>query len=103
MTSLQWIDAQLPGQPALGMDEISDLIGLVYDGPLLDIPWQSLLDALRHLLAANYVTLVLRPPSNTSPGLMITSSAVDTTVGTGAYAQHFYAIDPSSTCPTHKS
>ncbi|MGX6569924.1 helix-turn-helix transcriptional regulator [Cupriavidus necator] len=99
MTSLQWIDAQLPGRPALGIDEISDLIGLVYDGPLLDIPWQSLLDALRHLLAANYVTLVLRPPSSTSPGLMITSSAVDTTVGTGAYAQHFYAIDPFVNLP----
>jgi len=99
MTRPPWIDAQRPGQSALDVDEISDLIGLVYDGPLLDIPWQSLLDVLRHLLAANYVTLVLRPPSNTSPGLMITSSAVDTTVGTGAYAQHFYAIDPFINLP----
>ncbi|QQX89149.1 LuxR family transcriptional regulator (plasmid) [Cupriavidus necator] len=102
MTHPPWIDVQHPGQSALGVDEISDLIGLVYDGPLLDIPWQSLLDALRHLLAANYVTLVLRPPSNTSPGLMITSSAVDTTVGTGAYAQHFYAIDPFVNLPNEQ-
>uniref|UniRef100_UPI003F499D5B helix-turn-helix transcriptional regulator n=1 Tax=Cupriavidus yeoncheonensis TaxID=1462994 RepID=UPI003F499D5B len=100
MTRPSWIDARRPGQSALDMDEISDLIGLVYDGPLLEIPWQSLLDALRHLLNANYVTLVLRPPSNTSPGLMITSSAVDTTVGTGAYAQHFYAVDPFVNLPT---
>ncbi|MCO5397339.1 LuxR C-terminal-related transcriptional regulator [Ralstonia sp. 21MJYT02-11] len=81
------------------MDALSELIGMVYEGVLIDIPWRTLLDALRHQFSATYVTLVLRPPTDGSAGLLVTSSAVDTTVGTGAYAQHFYALDPFVNLP----
>ncbi|MGU7768823.1 helix-turn-helix transcriptional regulator [Burkholderia sp. MR1-5-21] len=74
-------------------DELSDLIGLVYEGVTSDVPWRGLLDVLRTRLAANYATLVLRPPADALKGLIVTSSLVDTSVGTGAYLQRFYALD----------
>ncbi|MFM0247764.1 helix-turn-helix transcriptional regulator [Paraburkholderia sediminicola] len=86
-------------QLALDPHEMSELIGLVYEGPLIEVPWHTLLGALRERLAANYATLILRPPSSSSRGLVINSSAVDTSVGTGAYAQHFYALDPFVNLP----
>ncbi|WP_175774397.1 LuxR C-terminal-related transcriptional regulator [Burkholderia anthina] len=74
-------------------DELSDLIGLVYEGVTSAVPWHGLLDALRVRLAANYATLVLRPPADQMKGLIVTSSLVDTSVGTGAYLQRFYTLD----------
>lgn len=99
MTSTETILTDSLGQPMLNAGELSELIGMVYEGALIDIPWRTLLDALQHRLAANYVTLVLRPPSDGSAGLIINSSAIDTTVGTGAYAQHFHALDPFVNLP----
>lgn len=99
MSLTETIVTNSPGQPTLNVGELSELIGMVYEGALIDIPWRTLLDSLQHRFSANYVTLILRPLSGDSAGLIINSSAIDTTVGTGAYAQHFYALDPFVNLP----
>lgn len=99
MTLTQATTTDCPGVPMFNVGDVSELIGMVYEGALSDIPWRALLDALRQRFAASYATLILRPPSGGSAGLIINSSAVDTTVGTGAYAQHFYALDPFVNLP----
>jgi len=48
----------MPTEPAL-----DELLGQLYQGPLEEPPWQGFLASVREALAADIVTLLLRPPS----------------------------------------
>jgi DNA-binding CsgD family transcriptional regulator/PAS domain-containing protein len=69
------------------------MIGAIYEGPLESPPWQSALNLLRERLQATHVTLILRPPSPESSGVMINTGAT-TTEATKSYETHFFAMDP---------
>lgn len=55
----------------VSLDQLSELIGAIYQGPLESVPWGGALVMLRELLGANWATLILRPPSTDQPALII--------------------------------
>src|SRR3546814_10579086 len=55
----------------LQLEQIDQLLGAIYDGATESPPWQTAMARLREVLAAAHVTLMLRPPSSDSAGVMI--------------------------------
>lgn len=82
-------DKEYPVGPAL----LDALIAVIYDGILESVPWHSALDKMRDAMNAAHVTLMLRPPSAESRGVMVNSGDVDDDA-TESYETHFFAIDP---------
>jgi DNA-binding CsgD family transcriptional regulator len=88
---------------------IEDLIGLVYEGPLEDHPWQQFLPALRAAMDAYVVSLVLRPPTAGDPGLILNCRRGDegeqATLAdpedweASTYRDQFFAMDPFVNLP----
>lgn len=62
------------GPPPISVDQFSLLVGLLYDASLAPQQWQRALLRMRELFAANYVTLILRPPGAEDLGLMVVAS-----------------------------
>lgn len=69
------------------------LLGAIYEGPLESPPWGSALQMLKDTLKAAHVTLMLRPPSSDSSGIMINTGHVSAQA-TESYETHFFAVDP---------
>lgn len=82
-------DKEYPVGPAL----LDALIAAIYDGILEPVPWRTALDKMRAAMSAAHVTLMLRPPSPESRGVMVNSGVVDDEA-TESYETHFFAIDP---------
>ena len=87
--TLKLEDAEYP----LGQAELDRLLGAIYDGVNESPPWRSVLEMLRETLNAAHVTLMLRPPSQESTGVMINTGEVDDSA-TESYEQRFFAVDP---------
>jgi DNA-binding CsgD family transcriptional regulator len=73
--------------------QVDQLLGAIYEGPLETPPWQSALKLLRDALHAEHVTLMLRPPSPDSAGVMINTGPVNAEKVV-SYETHFFALDP---------
>lgn len=86
-------DEQPSADVAAFTQELDQLIGAVYEGPLESPPWKSALEMMRDQLEAAHVTLMLRPPSDDNSGVMVNSGSV-TTQGLESYETHFFGIDP---------
>lgn len=82
----------------LGIDELSQLIQMIYDGPFEKIPWQSALMHLGALVDARFVTFILRPFLPGRPSLIITSTHTGIEVVTNKHKKH-YLTDPFSDLP----
>lgn len=80
-------------QAPLDSERLDRLLGAIYEGPLESPPWQAALQQLRDALKAAHVTLMLRPPSSDSSGVMINTGNV-TVQGVESYESHFFALDP---------
>ncbi len=78
---------------SVGMAPLDRLIGAIYEGAMESPPWQMALQLLRDHLQAAHVTLMLRPPSSESTGVMINTGTV-TKQGIESYETHFFAMDP---------
>jgi DNA-binding CsgD family transcriptional regulator len=89
------------------------LIGLVYEGPLQEKPWQGFLPALRQFFDAQVVSLVLRPPAIGDRGVILNCRRGDDGgLQEGLadpddweaihYREHFFAIDPFVNLPPGK-
>jgi len=89
------------------------LIGLIYEGPLEQKPWQSALPLLREMFDAQVVSLVLRPPAEGDRGVILNSLRPDpeTTADQSesgdpsdweltAYREQFFSLDPFINLPT---
>ena len=63
------------GSKPVSVEKFSQLIGALYDASLDPQHWQRALGIMRELFAANYVTLILRPPDVDGFGLMVVASA----------------------------
>jgi DNA-binding CsgD family transcriptional regulator len=88
----------------LSIAQFSELVGMIYEGPLEAVPWKTALDRIRRDLRANYVTLMLRPPSSDRAGLMV-NAAGDRPVERqreAEYSNYYYAIDPFVGLPTDR-
>ncbi|PLW68118.1 helix-turn-helix transcriptional regulator [Pseudohalioglobus lutimaris] len=88
-----------------------ELVGLIYEGPLEQRPWQSALPLLRELLDAQVASLVLRPPSEQDRGAILNCvrpAAGDRSDGladpdawqSAAYQKEFFILDPFVNLPT---
>lgn len=82
-------------------DEFNRLVGLLYEGPLENVPWQSFMEALRDLLDAKYCTLILRSPSPDDLGLTINVGPTEAKA-VAAYSEYYYSIDPFVGLPRNK-
>ncbi|MGJ8669210.1 MAG: helix-turn-helix transcriptional regulator [Oceanococcus sp.] len=76
-----------------GQAEMDRLLAAIYDGVNESPPWRDALELMRETLDAAHVTLMLRPPSQESSGVMINTGDVDDTA-TESYEQRFFALDP---------
>lgn len=78
---------------SLTLEDFSELVGQLYQGPLENIPWVTFLTQLNSLLHSKHVTFILRPPSSQVDGLMVSTNGTSTEATT-SYNKHFYALDP---------
>lgn len=77
----------------LGPLDLDGAIGDIYQGVMETPPWKGALEKLRALIHADHATLMLRPPSPESTGVMINTGDVDEQA-TESYETHFFALDP---------
>jgi DNA-binding CsgD family transcriptional regulator len=75
------------------LTRLDRLLGAIYEGPMQSPPWQVALELIRETLVGKHVTLMLRPPSPDSTGVMINTGPV-TRQGIESYEQRFYSVDP---------
>lgn len=75
------------------LQEFDEIVGLIYNGPLEEMPWTQSLCWLKEKLGANHVTLIIRPPTIGAAGMMIDASIPATDMDT-AYQNHYFAFDP---------
>ena len=78
----------------LSLSQFSDLLAAIYQGPLEQVPWKTALDLLRVYLRANYVTLMLRPPSPDREGFMVNAAGDAPITRQAEYNKYYYALDP---------
>ncbi|MEH6586479.1 MAG: helix-turn-helix transcriptional regulator [Halioglobus sp.] len=90
-----------------------NLVGLIYQGPLEERPWQSALPLLRELLDAQVASLVIRPPSAEDRGAILNSvrpapgDTGDTLADpddwqAASYKEEFFSLDPFINLPTEQ-
>jgi DNA-binding CsgD family transcriptional regulator/PAS domain-containing protein len=74
-------------------EQLSEIIGGIYQGVMEPEPWQASLRSMLGLLDAQHVTLILRSPTAQTTGVMVNTNTVSTQA-TEAYNTHFFALDP---------
>lgn len=77
------------------------LIGLIYQAPLEQHPWEAFTEALRERLDSKYCTFILRSPSPDDLGLTVNAGPTRTEVLT-AYQERYYALDPFVGLPRNR-
>ncbi|HEY9035424.1 MAG TPA: helix-turn-helix transcriptional regulator, partial [Pseudomonadales bacterium] len=96
-----------------GQADNDPLVHAIYQGPLEDTPWQGFLPLLRERMNALAVSLILRPPAENDPGVILNaardtdSSEPDITLTLAdagdwqpaAYRERFFALDPFINLP----
>ncbi len=87
--ALELSDKEYP----LGQADLDRMLAAIYEGVNDSPPWRDALEMMRESLKAAHVTLMLRPPSQESSGVMINTGEVDDTA-TESYEQRFFALDP---------
>jgi DNA-binding CsgD family transcriptional regulator/PAS domain-containing protein len=95
--------------------DFDTLVDLIYQGALEEQPWQGALPALRTVLDAQVVSLVLRPPSDDDRGVILNCVRPDHEHAQGqsaladpgdweakAYREQFFALDPFVNLPLNR-
>lgn len=77
--------------------EFSELVGLIYEGPLEAVPWQSFLERCQELMSARVANLILRSPTTPGLGIMRVVGGVPEHIVT--YNERSYALDPFINLP----
>lgn len=75
----------------------SELIGLLYEGPLEEAPWEGFLNRSREVMGAAVVSLILRAPSSPALGLLRTAGGDSQNIS--SYNERLYALDPFVNLP----
>jgi DNA-binding CsgD family transcriptional regulator/PAS domain-containing protein len=85
----------------LTLKQASELIGAVYEGVIDHVPWSGLLTQLRGLLGSNWVTLILRPPSEQAQALIVNAGPGGVEVAEGQWvSSSIFTIDPMVNLPS---
>lgn len=87
---------KVAGSADAGVSEVTRLdalLGAIYEGAIESPPWSSALQLMRESLQAAHVTLMLRPPSSDSSGIMINTGTVNDQA-VESYGTHFFTLDP---------
>lgn len=101
MTRSRYDAPQLFETAALPPDELSTLLGLLYQGPMEATPWSSSLELVRRRLDASFATLVLRTPASSRPGLIVNASVYGSSLpGEPSYSNDYYSLCPFIGLPT---
>lgn len=90
--------------------EYDNLVDLIYEGTLEQLPWQSALPALREALDAQVASLVLRPPAADDRGVILNSVRAKHHSNNAvmadpndweltAYRDEFFSLDPFVNLP----
>ncbi len=79
--------------------DFEKLVGLIYEGPLEPVPWQSFLDFFRDRMDAWTAALILRPPSEGDRGLVLEEGKLAVGWKT-AFQDRYFALDPFIGLPT---
>lgn len=82
----------------LTLAEYDRLVRMVYDGTSDATPWSRFLEVLRDRLDANYVTMILRPPSPEHPWQVVFAGEAKPEIAE-TYNNFFYAVDPFVNLP----
>lgn len=93
-----------PVQAAVAMPlrELSDLLALIYRGPLESPPWRSLCESLRDRLGASCVFFILRPPSAEERGIQVIASGGETVIEMPGFYDYGYSLDPFVNLPNNR-
>ena len=84
----------------LDSEELSSLIGSIYEGPFEPVPWASALQWLTRYLHTSWAVLVLRPASRLQPSLIIEAHHQQVTVSSADYTRfERYSSDPFTDLP----
>lgn len=96
-----------------GQADNDPLVHAIYQGALEDTPWQGFLPLLRERMDALAVSLILRPPAEDDPGVILNAARDNSHTGEGitltladagdwqpaAYRERFFALDPFINLP----
>lgn len=85
----------------LTVGDFDALLRTLYRSIVEPVPWTPWLDALRSLLGANYVTLMLRPPTPDRRWLVVFSGEARPDI-VPSYETFFYATDPFMNLPPNR-
>lgn len=77
-------------------DDVGELLGALYNGPLESNPWGNALRLLQDRLQAAHVALITRPPSTDHNSVMVTSGPRDADAEL-SYDRNFVGADPFAT------
>lgn len=77
--------------------EFSELVGLIYDGPLEEVPWQAFLVRCQTVFNAHVTNLILRSPHTPGLGSMHVVGGFPENIAT--YNERSYALDPFINLP----
>lgn len=87
----------------LTLAQLDGLLGSIYEGCVETLPWSTALTTLRSVLAANWVTLILRPASDTLNALIVNSGPDGAFMEKGKFATHTaFMLDPFSGLPSDR-
>jgi DNA-binding CsgD family transcriptional regulator/PAS domain-containing protein len=75
----------------------SDLVGLIYEGTLEEVPWQSFLARCQTVFNASVTNLILRSPTTPGLGSMHIVGGIPENIAT--YNERAYALDPFINLP----
>lgn len=88
----------------ISIEQFSELIGAIYQGPLESVPWGGTLVTLRAVMRANWVTLILRPASADQPALLVRAGDRGAEVYNAAYSHYqVFSMDPFVGLPVERA
>lgn len=73
--------------------ECDALLRSVYQGPLDEPLWHNFLTHLREAVSASFATLILRPPREGEPGVVLNALIISPEV-LHSYSETYFALDP---------
>ncbi|MEI8163922.1 MAG: LuxR C-terminal-related transcriptional regulator [Betaproteobacteria bacterium] len=85
------------------LEQFSELLGLIYQGPMEAIPWGSALTRLRTHLKSNWITMILRPAAANLAALVIRDGGNGAELYDSSYKQFsVFSLDPFVGLPRDK-
>ena len=81
-------------------DNMSLLLGALYEGPMEEPLWHSFLAQVRELLGAHMVTLLLRPPSEQDQVVMLADGGSLSAIK--SYNEGQFVLDPFVNLPSRE-